>query len=306
MPAILTSLVFLFASGSAILCTYGSPHEDVATVQRRITILTALTVLLATVGVTFLYYTAISLRELTMLPAFLCAISVATIFLLNGTNSSETSLSPRYKAWPPTGVCVFAVFVLGGVASRKAPALAPLSGYLPTSVDRAALFRSNAPSYGDHNAPLKVVAFSDPVCPVCNSIVPWLISEAQNHLKGKIEVIYRHYPLPMHHGAKELALLEAYAERHGMFDAFRRKILSTQGKISASNLDLSDLGLSGRTQAAILDPTNPEGRKCRQLLDQDWRDGTALRVSGTPCFFLVDGGKPVEWILGGEIKKRVE
>jgi len=57
---------------------------------------------------------------------------------------------------------------------------------------------------GNKNAPLKLVVYSDTECPFCKMFHS-TTKEIVNAYNGKVAVVYRHFPLPMHQKAQKEA-----------------------------------------------------------------------------------------------------
>src|SRR5690606_18600044 len=63
---------------------------------------------------------------------------------------------------------------------------------------------SSAPVLGDPNAPVVIQMFSDLECAYCARVVPTL-RELRAKYPGKIELVWRHLPLPFHKTARRAA-----------------------------------------------------------------------------------------------------
>lgn len=70
--------------------------------------------------------------------------------------------------------------------------------------------------YGNANAENKIVAFSDPICPFCQTYMPKLLKAAKEH-PDKIALYYYHFPLTMlHKEAPTVIKAILVAEEHGV------------------------------------------------------------------------------------------
>ncbi len=93
-----------------------------------------------------------------------------------------------------------------------------------------AFYRKDHLLYGNFDAPNKIVAFSDPICPFCKSFMPDLIKAVKAH-PDKIALFYYHFPLTMlHEEAPTIIKAALVAEKRGIKDVVE--------KMYASNFDL--------------------------------------------------------------------
>ena len=73
------------------------------------------------------------------------------------------------------------------------------------------LLAGDPPALGPKNAPVTIVEFSDFECPFCQRLKAMLEQEVLPKEPGKVRVVFRNFPLPMHPWAKPAALLAACA-----------------------------------------------------------------------------------------------
>ena len=153
----------------------------------------------------------------------------------------------------------------------------------------------NRVTFGSPSAPVTVVEFSDFQCPYCakaNTRMKSLISK----YNGKVNVVYKHFPLSFHPFAKPAAeYFEAVAavnkdkarKFHDLiFDNFssyaRAKDQGTINKLLRSLV--KQVGLSmGAVQKNMA--------QARKIVAEDMKEAEVLNVRGTPSFF-VNGVNP--------------
>ena len=83
-------------------------------------------------------------------------------------------------------------------------------------------YRKDHLLYGNFDAPNKIVAFSDPVCPFCISYMPELIKAAKEN-PTKIALFYYHFPLTMlHEEAPTIIKAALVAQKRGVKDVVER------------------------------------------------------------------------------------
>lgn len=161
--------------------------------------------------------------------------------------------------------------------------------------------RKDAPVLGNPNAPVTLVEFSDFQCPFCQRF----FSQSYQQLKakyvdtGKVKVVFRHFPLPIHQNAEKAAEAGECAARQGKFEAYH-DTLFTKGQADGTGLALadlktyaSDLGLDvGRFNACL------DNGEAAAAVAQDFRDGQVAGVNGTPSFVLngekIVGAQPTD------------
>jgi protein-disulfide isomerase len=135
------------------------------------------------------------------------------------------------------------------------------------------------PALGPQDAPIKLVVFSDYLCPYCRSLSHTLDELLERYPKD-LRVIYRHFPI--HPQADRLAQAAQCAQEQGQFAAFHRALFER------STITLEELrplaeqaGLDRAVFSSCLDSD-----RFRTRVEQDLGEGTRLAISGTPTVFL--------------------
>jgi len=99
------------------------------------------------------------------------------------------------------------------------------------SKDKKTISESNIPAFGNANAPVTLVEFSDFECPFCQKY----FSESYPQIKkdyidtGKVKVVFKHYPLSFHPSAKPMAVAAECANEQGKFWEMHDKMFEEQG-----------------------------------------------------------------------------
>jgi protein-disulfide isomerase len=159
----------------------------------------------------------------------------------------------------------------------------------------------NSPSRGPRNAPVTVVLFSDFECPFCSRVEPSL-TQLEKDFPGKVRVVWKDYPLPMHQNARPAAAAARAAGDEGKFWQMHGKLFENQRALDRANLEkyAQELGLDLTKFRAALD-----SGKFSPQIDADMRAGQTLGVQGTPAAFIngrkITGAQPYE-----TFKKMVE
>jgi protein-disulfide isomerase len=149
------------------------------------------------------------------------------------------------------------------------------------------------PSRGPKEAPVTIVEFSDFHCPFCARVLPTLEQVMKNY-EGKVRLVWRHYPLPMHQGAERTHVASECASEQGKFWKYHDKLFQTIGgpRDDEALIKLADeADLSKRKFKKCL-----TSGKHDKLIQSEIQKGSAAGVNGTPAFFingkLISGAQP--------------
>lgn len=162
---------------------------------------------------------------------------------------------------------------------------------------------SNDRVLGNDKARITIIEFSDFQCPFCRSFwqdtLPTLKKDYID--TGRARLVYKHFPLDFHPGAKPFALAAECAGDQNKFWEMHDKIFTEQAKqgsgtitFKASNTKkwASELGLD----TAIFNQCFDSGKYANKI-ENDSKYGASLGVSGTPSFFInginVVGAQPL-------------
>lgn len=154
---------------------------------------------------------------------------------------------------------------------------------------------------GDKNAPLTLIEYSDFECPFCKRFHPTVLQVLEQY-KGKVKVVFRHYPLSFHANAqKEAEATECAAELGGndAFWSFHDKIFErTNSNGYGFALDqlaplAKEIGLNEAKFKSCLD----SGKYASVVTDQ-MNAGAAAGVQGTPGSFLIGKDGAAQLISG--------
>jgi protein-disulfide isomerase/uncharacterized membrane protein len=165
------------------------------------------------------------------------------------------------------------------------------------SASPVAIDLDGVPGRGPANAPVRVVEFSDFLCPYCRSLAPALAQFVQQ-AGGRVLVYFKNYPLDaacnqklkqsIHPGACNLALGAVCAQKQGRFEAYHDKVFSTDLHDPQPADVLRVAGEAGLNvvlmQTCLADP------ETRKILDGQMAEANRLGVAATPTLF-VDGRK---------------
>ena len=167
----------------------------------------------------------------------------------------------------------------------------------PGEVERYRVPRDYAPTRGPLDAPVTLVAFVDFECPFCKRAQATL-DALEERYAGRLRVVFRHYPLPFHQGARPAAeaAMEAYAQ--GGDAAFWRfhDLLFAESPNRFDRDTLLRIGRAAQLDVTALERALEQGTH-RSAVEGDVALAQRLGVSGTPSFFLngrmLSGAQPV-------------
>lgn len=170
------------------------------------------------------------------------------------------------------------------------------------TADQIAQLPDDGYVFGEADAPITVVEFSDFQCSFCarffQNVIP-LIEE--NYIKtGKVKLVYRDFPLDIHPEAYKAALAGKCAKEQGKFKEMHDDLFGKQQEWSVStNVQevfskyAKDAGMDVKQFDECMST-----QKFATEVRKDFVDGAAVGVSGTPAFFvngkLVSGALPYD------------
>lgn len=106
-----------------------------------------------------------------------------------------------------------------------------LAGTTDPQATRATVDVGRLPSFGDKNAKVTIVEFSDFECPFCRRFFVDTFPQIKKEYidTGKVVMYYRHFPLDFHPLANPFAQASECANDQGKFWEFHDKIFEEQG-----------------------------------------------------------------------------
>jgi protein-disulfide isomerase len=189
------------------------------------------------------------------------------------------------------------VIILTLTNTEPTPTNQPLDNniaeYLETKTPQRQLAeKKDRPHFGNEDAKLVIVEFSDFQCTVCQAEFP-IIREITNKYSDDVLYIYRQYPII---DENSLAISQASLCAHAQdkFWQMHDKLFLSPGEYSQENiiniatqsgLDISKFNICMETEAT------------KNMVLEDAQNGYTLGVEGTPTFF-VNGNK-----LAGAVSK---
>lgn len=166
-------------------------------------------------------------------------------------------------------------------------------------IDRLPEITSADHIFGNPDAQIVIVEYSDMNCPFCRRFHPTM-KEIVERFEGQVAWVYRHFAFQTQESSDAAVVSECIADTKGN-DAFWEYLdvlfeeADLAGRLSRAMIVESAVAV-GLTEAQANDCiSNPE----YQAIVAAQRDGGAgAGVTGTPASILVDGGEPQEFISG--------
>ena len=193
------------------------------------------------------------------------------------------------------------------LSNINAPSAASAGGGAPGApvLVRASLV-DNDPLKGNPDAELTIVEFSDFECPFCKRFYDQTLPLIDdNYIKtGKVNLVYRDFPLPNHMNAMPTHLASECANEQGAFWAYHDILFETQRtwapmpseSIFEHLVQYADyLGLDTDEFGSCLSSS-----KFGSEIEGDYQDGVANGVRGTPAFFIGNEGDGYVLLSGAQ------
>jgi protein-disulfide isomerase len=139
-------------------------------------------------------------------------------------------------------------------------------------------------AFGNKNAPVVMEIFSDFQCPACKQLFLTTTQRVMDNYvnSGKVYIVHRDFPLPMHAYSRVAASYSRAAAHIGKTDVVEQALFQNQEKWEM-NGDVKG------TVAAVLTPAEMkkvqalvDGKTLEPLIDRDKQIGQAIPVTQTP------------------------
>lgn len=144
------------------------------------------------------------------------------------------------------------------------------------------------------NKTVNITAYSDFQCPYC-ARGENTMKEIKKAYGDRVEIIFKHFPLPFHSYAEKAAEASECARDQGKFQEYHDILFENQNKLDVASLKgyASKLGLDREKFDSCLD-----GGEKADIVKKDHDEGISKGVSGTPTFFINEkklvGSQPFE------------
>lgn len=181
---------------------------------------------------------------------------------------------------------------------QQKPPAAPPAETAPNYSDIPAIDAKADHIRGTPGAVITIIEYSDLECPFCARVHP-TIKQAMEQYPGKVNWIYRHYPLPFHANAQKAAEASECAAELGGNDKFWAMVDMIYEK-GSDNAQLGAyakaIGLNETTFSTCLS----SGKFATKIKDM-MAGGSKIGVSGTPGNIIVNNQtKQVKVVTGAQ------
>jgi protein-disulfide isomerase len=140
---------------------------------------------------------------------------------------------------------------------------------------------AKAYTHGSENAPVVLVEFADYQCPYCQKVNPQ-IQQLKKEYGDNLTVIFKDFPLPMHHGSEKAAEATRCAGEQGKFWEYHDVLFySKQIEVDELKEHARVLKLDGDRFDTCLDSGAQAG-----AVKKDLDEAKSLGLTGTPSFFV--------------------
>jgi len=168
----------------------------------------------------------------------------------------------------------------------------------------AALVRTDAPSFGNANAPVHIVEFFDPACGTCREFYP-LVKAMMTANPGKIRLSLRY--APFHPGSDAVVKVLEASRKQGKFEATLETLFARQDEWVLNHT--ANVQLIGPLLAPLgMDLTqlqnDAKAPEIATMIARDLADAKTLNVTMTPEYFV--NGKPLPQFGFAELKRLVD
>jgi protein-disulfide isomerase len=154
---------------------------------------------------------------------------------------------------------------------------------------------------GDSNAPITIDVFSDFQCPGCKALYEGTLQPLMHDFvaKGKVYLIHRDFPLPMHAFARNAACLACASGKIGKYEAVSAALFRQQqtwaatGKVADALTSVLTASELQKVQKLAKDP------QTMAEIEQDIALGKQRALTQTPTMIIASKGKtyPVSGVI---------
>ena len=169
----------------------------------------------------------------------------------------------------------------------------PPTGNLKVVID------DNDPVFGDKNAPITIVEYSDFQCPFCERAYSGAIAsfkQSDYFKSGKVNLVYKHFPLnSIHPFAQKAAEAAECANRQGKFWEYHNMLFENQQSLDVASLKsyATKVGLDTTKFNKCLD-----SGEAKDEVDKESQQAQAAGGQGTPYFVLINKAGKTQAVSG--------
>jgi len=139
-----------------------------------------------------------------------------------------------------------------------------------------------APTLGNPDAPVAIAVFDDFECPYCARAVP-LLKQAQSAYSDKVKLVFKNFPLRMHHNARAAATAALAAQKQGKFWPLHDLLYENYNKLNPQKI--RELAEQAGLDMTRFDQDRKDP-KLQERINADMQEGQKIGVHGTPSIFI--------------------
>lgn len=179
------------------------------------------------------------------------------------------------------------VFLFSGKGTGSTAKAVPDTILNPSDAQRTGGIKNGNYIPPSSNASVTMVEFGDFQCPACGAYHP-LVKQVMTDFAGRVNFVFRNFPLPQHSNANISAYGAEAAGLQGKYWQMYSKLYESQTEWSTSDKakDLivgyaKDLGLNVDQFKKDID-----SQKVKDRVSKDTADGNLVPINATPTFFI--------------------
>jgi protein-disulfide isomerase len=159
---------------------------------------------------------------------------------------------------------------------------------------------------GKQDAPVKMVEFSDFQCPFCKRHFDETLEQIEKEYvsTGKVQYVYKHYPLDFHPNAKPAAVAAECANEQGKFWEYHDVLFEKQTQWETQDANASATTFKTFATGLKLDMNKfnscLDSNKYVEKVDKELQEGSTYGVSGTPTFYIGNEQEGYTQIVGAQ------
>lgn len=172
--------------------------------------------------------------------------------------------------------------------------------------DASLLVRDGAYKLGNDDAPVRIVEFGDYQCPACAVADP-VLKKVLADYEGKVQFVFRHFPLPMHANGQISSMAAEAAGTQGKYWEMHEKLYSRQADWAEEKNPMDVFVKFAQEIGLNVDDFKKavESKSYQATIDSGMTDGNALGVNSTPTFYI-QGIKRVGVLSENEFKQYID
>jgi len=153
---------------------------------------------------------------------------------------------------------------------------------------------AGAPTKGPDTAPVTIVEFSDFQCPFC-ARVRLTLEQIEDTYGGRVRIVWKHLPLPIHENAVGASLAAEAAGNQGKFWEYHDMLFANQDRLGPDGLKQFAKDLQLDISRFETDMQNLDEKK---KIEADVAEAETLGITATPGLFIngrfILGAQPFE------------